>query len=85
MNRVQTKSIVSECELNSGSGEWDCTEIYHLPQDNADPDLKGWIDLFQPPVYAEDAPAMLQIQPFRAADGKHYRQLAKISTDGKME
>lgn len=66
MNRVQDKSVISECQDNGSS--WICTSLYEIEE------VDGWLDLFQPPVYKKTGEAMLQIQ-----SSNNYKHIAKFT------
>uniref|UniRef100_A0A0K2UIH4 Venom dipeptidyl peptidase 4 n=2 Tax=Lepeophtheirus salmonis TaxID=72036 RepID=A0A0K2UIH4_LEPSM len=56
MNRQQTKSVISECQENNDQ-KYDCKQRYMVEEE------KGWVDLFQPPIYSNDGTEFLQIRP----------------------
>ena len=72
MDRIQTKSVVSEC-TDFGSF-WQCQAVYQTEE------AAGWLDLFQPPVYKSDNTQMIQIQSQLVSSNpdRHYKHIAKI-------
>ncbi len=71
MNRIQSESIVSECEDNGAV--WQCTLVYETSEPN------GWLDLFQPPVFRSDGNEMIEIQSqLDLSSGLHYRHIMHL-------
>ena len=82
LNRIQTRSITSKCSRTGGN--WTCKELYRLPQ-NPTHEKLGWVECNLRPFRAPDGSGLVQIIPVLTRDGRHYKQLARISTkDGTI-
>jgi len=72
MNRIQNESIISEC--TDAGAIWFCSTLYMQVEEH------GWIEIAPSPNYSNSDDSFLTILPdIQAADGRHYKHVAKIT------
>jgi len=69
MNRIQNKSVISECR--EAGDVWECEAIFSQDQPG------GWIEIAPPPTYSGDT--FIQILPsIQESDNRHYKHIARL-------
>ena len=69
MNRIQNKSVISECR--EAGDVWECKAIYTQEQPS------GWIEIAPPPTYSGDT--FIQILPStQDSDNRNYKHIARL-------
>jgi len=69
MNRIQNKSVISECR--EAGDVWECKAIYTQEQPS------GWIEIAPPPTYSGDT--FIQILPsIQDSDNRNYKHIARL-------